>query len=376
MQDLGLESVVSSLLKWNDVVYSSSWQENWCAIVWTVVVAFVIIICSYWWSVWAWRFEDFVVETDLLVRRSICMLRWRVQRAVNDRKLISVEELCYFEKKGSAFQASLRKRLATQRQPEIMQLVLLCAYHGLSESFSEVVHAMSVEDTKPSRENEERRGRSLSVALQIAAKQGHDPIVSLLIQDSCVDINAQNSLGNSALHLASCGNHSKVVRLLVEKHAKAKDNRVDPNASNRFNSTPLSLACERGFEAVVNALVDCDDLDPSVNDNLAVRMAAQRNHDAIVLTILKRCRKATFPRPGSVLRDKWHGIAQAQAVLSARVCMSIMRASWLEPLPPHIRAYIVCIAFANSLVLLGPSRGKPLHGATRLLLGSSKTGQF
>jgi len=85
-------------------------------------------------------------------------------------------------------------------------------------------------------------------ALFLAARVGHESIVSLLI-DSNVDISAQDKDGKTALFQAEANGCDGVVRLLIDCGA-------DVSPKDRFRITPLHEAVKQGCDGTVRVLID------------------------------------------------------------------------------------------------------------------------
>lgn len=171
----------------------------------------------------------------------------------------------------------------------------------------------------------------------------------MILDKPFVNVDAQNSLGNTSLHLATQSGNVIIVQSLSKRVN-------DPNVRNRFGVTPLRTACEKGFESIVQVLLDRSDIDPSVNNFEAVRLAASNNHNRILFTLLERSNRAILPYPGPFWSPKLQHSLQEQAIKAAKLCKSILCSAYLEPLPIFIRAYIISLALGNSLVLIGPAR--------------------
>ena len=80
-----------------------------------------------------------------------------------------------------------------------------------------------------------------------AAKKSDIKTVRLLIAQH-VDVNATEPDGSTALHWAVQGDNIEIVDALLNAAANA-------TSSNRYNITPLSLACEYGQAAVAARLL-------------------------------------------------------------------------------------------------------------------------
>jgi len=91
----------------------------------------------------------------------------------------------------------------------------------------------------------------------VAAKNGKDEAVRLLLNsvkghEHATLIEAQNSLGRTALHIAAEFGHEDVVRVLLEQKG-------DPNKKANLDITPLLIATARGKLGVVKLLLAQED---------------------------------------------------------------------------------------------------------------------
>ncbi|QYT04235.1 Ankyrin repeat protein [Trichoderma simmonsii] len=84
-------------------------------------------------------------------------------------------------------------------------------------------------------------------ALSWAAKNGHEAVVKLLLEQSA-DIDSKDNGEQTPLSLAAENGHEAVVGLLLEKGAKAE-------SKDKRDRTPLSLAAKNGHDTVVKLLV-------------------------------------------------------------------------------------------------------------------------
>ncbi|KFY31446.1 hypothetical protein V493_01097 [Pseudogymnoascus sp. VKM F-4281 (FW-2241)] len=99
----------------------------------------------------------------------------------------------------------------------------------------------------------------------------------------CID--ARDSYNRTPLSLAAERGHEAVVTLLVKRDDVIADSK------NRDGRTPLSLAAERGHRAVVELLVKRDDVVADSRDNYGqtpLLFAADRGHESFVKLLLKR----------------------------------------------------------------------------------------
>jgi len=86
--------------------------------------------------------------------------------------------------------------------------------------------------------------------LHLASIRGHDKVVKMLLEHEELKLNVQDWRGNTPLHLASITGHDKVVKMLLE-HEELK-----LNVQNRRGNTPLHLATLRGQDEVVKVLLE------------------------------------------------------------------------------------------------------------------------
>lgn len=87
-----------------------------------------------------------------------------------------------------------------------------------------------------------------TTALMQAAIEGQWEVIALLIEKGA-DINAKDKYGNSAFLLAAESGHKKAVVLLIEKGANV-------NAKNSFAETALMKAAANGHKEVVSLLLE------------------------------------------------------------------------------------------------------------------------
>ncbi|KAJ6586047.1 ankyrin repeat-containing domain protein [Mycena capillaripes] len=98
-------------------------------------------------------------------------------------------------------------------------------------------HLISIQETS-----------SASVAFLFAAVNGHQEMISLLIENGA-DVNAQGPCSGSAIQVASYFGHEAAVAFLI-------DNGADVNAQGGDYGTALQAAAFRGHDTVVRALVE------------------------------------------------------------------------------------------------------------------------
>ena len=110
--------------------------------------------------------------------------------------------------------------------------------HGLlpsvrSNSIEKVKVALGAEETDV---NEREGGKNNYTALILAAVNGHDKIVALLLADTRVDRNAVDAWGRSALICAVYWRHDEVVEALLS------DDRVDSSIKDYRGRTAFDLS--------------------------------------------------------------------------------------------------------------------------------------
>ncbi|KAJ5765777.1 hypothetical protein N7520_005336 [Penicillium odoratum] len=123
-----------------------------------------------------------------------------------------------------------------------------------------------------------------STPLSWAARNGHEPVVKLLL-DRGADLEAKNHpFGQTPLSWAAKNGHEPVVKLLLDRGAdlEAKD--------DRFGQTPLSWAAEEGHEPVVKLLLDRGaDLEAKNRfGQTPLSWAAKNRHMSMVKLLLDR----------------------------------------------------------------------------------------
>jgi ankyrin repeat protein len=97
--------------------------------------------------------------------------------------------------------------------------------------------------------------------LVIAAKQGHNTIVELLLAVVNIDPNVTDQYNFTPLHYACSIEHVSIVKQLL-----ARDD-VDPNVRDIYHFTPLYSACQKGKESIVEQLLSRGDIDPNLTDS-------------------------------------------------------------------------------------------------------------
>ncbi|KAF2161946.1 hypothetical protein M409DRAFT_34832, partial [Zasmidium cellare ATCC 36951] len=91
-------------------------------------------------------------------------------------------------------------------------------------------------------------------ALTAAARQGHVPVVDLLLQNGA-DLEARNNEGATVLLSSIPAAPDEVTRLLVERGADLGQN-LDVNVQGVRGATPLYVAVEHDYVECVEVLLE------------------------------------------------------------------------------------------------------------------------
>jgi hypothetical protein len=213
---------------------------------------------------------------------SIVMEQWTgVEQLVQDL----LENETNISAASQAMMASRSYSDYRRRVPSRMTGVHVAAYFGLVGTIMGLLKNGYNPDLQDS------YGRT---ALSLAACQGHEEVVKLLLAKDGVDINSKDSDGLTALSWAVDRGHEAVVKLLL-----AKDG-VDINSKNSDGLTALSKAVGRGHEAVVKLLLGKDGVvinSKDLDGRTALSLAAYGGHEAIVKLLQSHCSTSSPPAP-------------------------------------------------------------------------------
>ncbi|KAI8657047.1 hypothetical protein NCS56_01310400 [Fusarium sp. Ph1] len=130
------------------------------------------------------------------------------------------------------------------------------------------------------------KDKGIWMPLWLAAENGHEAIVKLLLSTGKVNLNVEESVyGQTLLSLAAQNRHAAIVKLLLDT------GRVNPDAKDRtYGGTPLWWATKNGYEAIVDLLLGTGKVDPDAKDRVygqtPLLLAAQKGHAAIVKLLL------------------------------------------------------------------------------------------
>ena len=163
------------------------------------------------------------------------------------------------------------------------------ARDGLDVTLYELLHNLSPEESNQYINETVTDGQIKCTPHIIAAKNGHQNIVKLLLLKFSPDLEIEGSAqfdgylieGATALWCAAGGGHLNVVRTLVEHKA-------DINHSTKTNSTPLRAACFDGRLDIVKYLVEHNaDIHLSNKyNNTCLMIASYKGHLEVVEYLL------------------------------------------------------------------------------------------
>ncbi|KAI9669948.1 MAG: hypothetical protein M1831_006984 [Alyxoria varia] len=121
--------------------------------------------------------------------------------------------------------------------------------------------------------------------LWLAAREGHEAVVKLLLECDDVVADCKGVNGWTPLLWAAREGHEAVVKLLLECDDVVADYK------DGYGQTPLWLAAREGHEAVVKLLLECDDVVADckgVNGWTPLSWAAGEGHEAVVKLLVER----------------------------------------------------------------------------------------
>ncbi|RYP39454.1 hypothetical protein DL767_002188 [Monosporascus sp. MG133] len=129
--------------------------------------------------------------------------------------------------------------------------------------------------------------------LSLAAMNGHEAIVKLLLEAEKVDVDWKDNCHQTPLSLAAMNGHEAVVKLLLKTEkvdADSKNIYYCRTTSTEFSDlTPLSLAAARGHAAVVKLLLETEKVDVDWKDRSGqtpLSLAAENGHQATIELLL------------------------------------------------------------------------------------------
>ena len=149
----------------------------------------------------------------------------------------------------------------------------LAAYFGLEQLAADLLGVTPDIDAQDSLGN---------TAMMYAALGGNHVIVAQLLEEGA-SVNVTRYTGSSALHTAVSEDNADVIRVLL-RHTDLDVNVVDPSQ----HRNALMLAAAHGNTTVVECLLSRDDLCPNLRSNKSALMfAAMENQVEVVVLLLK-----------------------------------------------------------------------------------------
>lgn len=111
--------------------------------------------------------------------------------------------------------------------------------------------------------------------------------------------------------MASSRGHVQIVRFLLA------DQRVDPSADNDY---AIRYASRNGYTGVVRLLLSNEKVDPSVNSNEAMLLASENEHLEIVQILLSEPRvDSSIPVISFLKRSKFQSIVEILRLYSSKI---------------------------------------------------------
>lgn len=121
-------------------------------------------------------------------------------------------------------------------------------------------------------------------ALHIASEGNNASAIELLLNHQHIQCNAKNNEGDSPLHIACREGHSEAFNLLFAH------NDVDVNCVNKYGETPLHIACRANKAKIVKRLLQRDDVLVNVQNSegsTPLHVAVAQGASKIILILIK-----------------------------------------------------------------------------------------
>jgi tetratricopeptide (TPR) repeat protein len=153
------------------------------------------------------------------------------------------------------------------------------ACEGNMEEVQQLLHKVSADDR--------------DTALIVAAYNGHDEIVKLLLENNA-NVDVMEVDGEPVLIIAARKGHEGVVRILLESGANVE-------ARDGLGETALMLAAMNGYEHIVRLLVDNSvNVDAKNRNGLTALKLAERKGKQCIVSLLRKQRSRWFQNQSHV----------------------------------------------------------------------------
>ncbi|KAF0308713.1 Transient receptor potential cation channel subfamily A member 1 [Amphibalanus amphitrite] len=134
------------------------------------------------------------------------------------------------------------------------------------------------------------RDQRQNSALHLGVESGSLSTVELLVETGAADVNVVNDTGDSPLHGAVVGGQLDIVKMLVRvllRHCQAP---ALVDFSDKYDNSPLHLACREGYLAIARALLDAGSRIDNKNEDeqTPLHVAAKYGRTAVVKELLHR----------------------------------------------------------------------------------------
>lgn len=134
-------------------------------------------------------------------------------------------------------------------------------------------------------------------ALHLAVALKKRPIVELFLQQEGIDVNLKESTGRTALIYAAEGGDDLLIQLLLGHMS------VDLNAMDNTGQTPLLKAARYGHEAVVEILLERDDININSSDHdgqTPLFYAKKNRHEKVIELLQKKLAEHRMEEGGAI----------------------------------------------------------------------------
>lgn len=126
------------------------------------------------------------------------------------------------------------------------------------------------------------RGRT---PLSFAAKNGHEAVVRVLLDQASVEADCKDAVGRTLLSYVSASGHVEIAKLLIKRSD------VNINSTDQKTCTPLLRAVSAGQETIVMLLLERDDIQIHLRgkaQSTPLMVAARMGHENIARLLLQK----------------------------------------------------------------------------------------